>query len=94
MTSETYSEHILPLIEAEIVIARRDGQEEPILMQDNAPAHSARATILELTERHIQYMKWPPRPPDLNPIENVWAYMKTLIDQERVERGGHITAGG
>ena len=56
-----------------------------IVQQDNAPAHvseSSRAWIKE----HFQegtVIKFPPRSPDLNPIENVWPWMKRWIDDNR-----------
>ena len=46
-------------------------------MQDNAPCHRARDTralISEITGNDP--IEWPPYSPDLNPIENVWGWMK------------------
>jgi hypothetical protein len=60
-------------------------QDEPpvrlILMQDNAPAHTAATTMCDLQERQIEVMVWPPYSPDLNPIEWVWNWMKDYQDQ-------------
>ena len=38
-------------------------------MQDGAPAHSARNTKQYLKRKRIRELRWPPKSPDLNPIE-------------------------
>jgi len=48
-------------------------------MQNNAPAHSARATKAEFERRVIQLINWPYNSPDLNPIEPVWQVMKDWL---------------
>lgn len=45
-----------------------------MLQQDNAPAH--KGSTHEVIEREkIEVMTWPPKSPDLNPIEFVWGWM-------------------
>ena len=40
--------------------------------QDNAPMHNSKYTKEYFMEAEINVIEWPPRSPDLNPIENLW----------------------
>ncbi len=46
-----------------------------IFQQDNAPAHAAHATMAWFAEHDVEVLPWPSNSPDLNPMENVWAWM-------------------
>ena len=50
-----------------------------ILMEDNAPSHSSHYTTREREKEGIQKVDWPPNSRDLNPIEHIWALMKSRI---------------
>lgn len=47
-----------------------------ILQQDNAPCHKAKMITNFLRDVEVNTLDWPPQSPDLNVIENVWAYIK------------------
>ena len=49
-------------------------------LQDGAPCHRAKMVTAWFKDRpNIQLIRWPGNSPDLNPIENVWAWMKRRL---------------
>ena len=54
-----------------------------ILMEDNAPSHSAVYTMREREKQGVEKLDWPPNSPDFNPIERIWALMKQRILRRR-----------
>ncbi|KAK1943198.1 Transposable element Tcb1 transposase [Phytophthora citrophthora] len=53
---------------------------ETLFVQDNAPAHSAKATAGCLRALRLISLGHPPQSPDLNPIENLRFIMKRELD--------------
>ncbi|KAI1006892.1 hypothetical protein K3495_g1318 [Podosphaera aphanis] len=78
VNSGRYDRHILPQVEAYLSEERANGR-TPIFQHDNAPAHKSEETRVNLQRRQIPTLRWPPYPPDLNPIEHVWSWMKRFI---------------
>ncbi|EKV10534.1 hypothetical protein PDIG_55890 [Penicillium digitatum PHI26] len=74
-----YISYIAPLMEGFFRL-RKD--RNPIVMQDNAPGHSAKETIEYFEELGVCIMAWPVFSPDLNPIGSVWNWMKYWIEEK------------
>jgi transposase len=51
-------------------------------MHDNAPVHTKKSNVKALEDAGVNVLTWPARSPDLNPIENVWAWLKEKLYTE------------
>ena len=79
MNAESYCQRILPQVVDYLRSNPGTAQNSSEIMHDNAPAHTATVRKDYHRDHGIITMKWPPYPPDLNPIENVWSHMKSYI---------------
>ncbi|MGL4483322.1 MAG: transposase [Anaerovoracaceae bacterium] len=52
---------------------------EKILLLNNSSVHHSKLVIQTLTDCGINYLFLPPYSPDLNPVELLWAYVKSVL---------------
>ena len=55
-------------------------QDQAIFMHDRATPHTANVTKYLLRREAVDTLDWPHRSPDLNPIENVWDFIKRELN--------------
>lgn len=80
LNSEYYTDKILPSIENQLL------QENLTFMQDLSSIHTSKTTTQWLALHNIPVMKdWPPKGPDMNPVENVWAELVRRVS--KLKRG-------
>ncbi len=82
MDSEKYIEVLKENLVDELKYAQETYPGTWRLMQDNAPCHTSKAVKAFLRQENIQFIDWPPYSPDLNPIENIWNWMKHVLETE------------
>ena len=70
---------LIPFIEA----LQQDSHSDIQFQQDNSGVHKSKLTttwLNNLSEQHgFPTIEWPPYSPDMNPIEELWAHLKTEL---------------
>ena len=100
VTSEYYVEVILKQSLASTMLRTGDSgtilerellpeRSKAIFQQDGAPAHTSKRSQEWLKSNMPGFWTkdiWPPNSPDLNPIENLWAILKSKLGQWNVNQ--------
>lgn len=53
--------------------------------QDGASCHTAKSVKAWFSENNLTVLQWPSKSPDLNPIEHLWAYIDTKLEENPPE---------
>lgn len=77
---KVYSEDVLPIFKEEI-----QKHHLKYFMQDNSSIHYEKKFVLKKLDEFKEILNWPPRSPDLNPIENLWAYLSQKLKYRKCE---------
>jgi hypothetical protein len=54
-----------------------------IFQDDNAPCHRAKKVKEWMRQQIIPTLEWPAQSPDLNPIENLWSRMSSIVSSRK-----------
>jgi transposase len=75
--SDAFDRDLLPALRG-----AGQGRKTPELMLDNDGRHFAAAWLAYVAQRRLRVLRpWPSNSPDLNPIENVFAWLKAYVER-------------
>jgi hypothetical protein len=54
-----------------------------IFQQDNCSVHTSHRGATWFQDQNINFLDWPSRSPDVNPIENMWGFLVRHLQKQR-----------
>ena len=78
---ECLTDHLLPFM-------RSHGTKR--FLQDGAPCHTSKKSMAFLAEQPFEMIDWPGSSPDLNPIENLWNWIKDQLQEIHLTSVPHL----
>ena len=76
----------------DMLLEMRSITDEIIVIQmDNARVHWSINSLKFYRENKIRVIDWPPNSPDLNPIENLWGFLKNKLRDQKYTKNQLIS---
>jgi DDE superfamily endonuclease/Transposase len=87
ITGNLNSEKLVDILSVEVIqyAHRIWGSGAWSLLQDNSPIHTSKGVTDWLDAKNVHRFDFPPYSPDLNPMENLWAWLKRQLDHDFYE---------